>query len=62
MYDREDLERLVRAARHAATKLKVEYDRDLAERGLDAPADECWVEGERLWEALVPFEDVARDA
>jgi hypothetical protein len=62
MYDREDLERLVRAARHAAAKLKVEYDRVAVEVGRGVPnADESWAEGESLWEALGPFEDVARD-
>jgi hypothetical protein len=61
MYEREDLERLVRAARRAASKLKAEYDRDLVAHGLDTPADECWAEGERLCEALAPFEDIARD-
>ena len=61
MYQREDLERLVRAARDAASKLKLEYDRDLVAHSLDAPAEECWAEGERLWEALAPFEDIGRE-
>jgi hypothetical protein len=61
MYEREDLERLVRAARQAASKLKAEHDRDFVAHGLDASADECWAEGERLWEALAPFEDIGRD-
>jgi hypothetical protein len=63
MYEREDLERLVRAARRAARKLKVEYDRvaDALDRNVPN-ADESWAEGEALWDALRPFEKVGRDA
>jgi len=58
MYDRNDLERLVRAARRAADKLKREYDR--AQPG--ATLEECWAECEALWEALEPFEEMASGA
>ena len=58
MYDRTDLERLVHAARIAASKMKIEYDL----RQPDAPAEECWAESEALWDALVPFAEVGFDA
>ena len=58
MYDQTDLEQLVRAARNAATKMKIEYDR----LEPDAEAGECWAECEVLWDALVPFVEVGFDA
>jgi predicted DNA-binding transcriptional regulator AlpA len=58
MYDQTDLEQLVRAARNAATKMKIEYDR----LEPDAKAGECWAECEALWDALVPFAEVGSDA
>ncbi len=58
MYDRDDLERLVRAARSAASKMKIEYDR----LEPDAKAEECWAECEALWDALVPFAEMDFDA
>ncbi len=58
MYDRKYLEQLVRAARSAASKMKIEYDQSEP----DAEAGECWAECEALWDALVPFVGVGFDA
>jgi hypothetical protein len=46
------------AARNAATKMKIEYDRVEP----DAKAGECWPECEALWDALVPFAEIDFDA
>jgi hypothetical protein len=58
MFNRDYLERLVRAAERAAAKMKREYDSAQP----DAAPDECWAECEELLDALRPFAEVARDA
>jgi len=55
---RDDLERLLSAARDAARKLKTEYDRGLEERSYPLDPIECWAECERLWEELESFQDI----
>lgn len=58
MFNRDDVERLVRAAERAAAKMKIEYDS--VQPG--AAPDECWAECEELLDALRPFKEGTNDA
>lgn len=49
----QDVLDLLHAARRAARRMKIQYDRWVP----DADPDECWVECEVLWDALRPFEE-----
>ena len=53
-----DLEILLWAAKEAAWKMKCEYDNGLIGRGYPLDPNECWVECERLWNALDDFEEI----